>query len=90
MLANEFDSFIVIPSPTGDEDAGSEDAIARFTKLLTFKTVSNPEAAHHVGEPAEFDGLHKFLQESFPLIWKHLKAERVGQVASAKQLLVIR
>eukprot|EP00803_Ostreobium_quekettii_P001361 evm.model.scf_1384.3 EVM.evm.TU.scf_1384.3 scf_1384:16765-23280(+) len=66
-----------LPRVHCDQEAGGEEAVARFAKLLTYNTISSIDALHHVNQPAEFEAVHKHLRESYPFVWTHAKAEQV-------------
>lgn len=70
--------------PAGDKtlvaDGPSPEVMAaadRLSKALQFKTISTHDPAQ--SPSAEFEKLHKHLDESYPLIRERLKREKVGQ-----------
>ncbi|NIV42421.1 MAG: M20/M25/M40 family metallo-hydrolase, partial [Candidatus Dadabacteria bacterium] len=60
------------------EDISIDHAAAsnRFAKALTFKTIANKDPLKFPG--SEYDGFHRFLVDSFPLVHSRLKKEVVG------------
>lgn len=52
-------------------------AAARLSKALQFKTVSTQDPA--LSPKAEFEALHKHIEDSFPLIRERLKREKIGE-----------
>lgn len=65
------DSQLVVDSPLPEAPIDRESAVARFAKSIQFKTVSYDDPSRLNAEA--FLGLHKHIQNSFPLI--HEKAE---------------
>jgi hypothetical protein len=44
---------------------GFEAAVQRFSKVLTFKTVSSADTEHHTVDPQEFDALDAYLAQAY-------------------------
>lgn len=65
--------------PSGDNNGGGPDAVARFAKTLTFPTISSIGASNHVKDPETFQALHDYYREAYPIIWQKLKAEQVSR-----------
>lgn len=55
----------------------SHGAPERLSQFIQFKTVSNPDTASHALDAKQFTKAHKFLQSSYPSVYKQLKAEKV-------------
>ncbi|KXZ52045.1 hypothetical protein GPECTOR_10g1068 [Gonium pectorale] len=79
------DDIFVPQSCMAPEEA--DQAVQRFSRLLQFRTVSNPGADHHVEEPEQFRRLHEWMAGAFPEAWETLEVEQVG---SAGLSLLIR
>ena len=55
----------------------SQGASERLSQFIKYKTVSNPDTASHALDKEQFIKAHKFLQRSYPSVYKQLKAEKV-------------
>lgn len=55
---------VFLPCVFPDADA----AIQRFSKVLSFPTVSNVTAEHHVGDADAFLKLEQYLSEAYPKV----------------------
>jgi hypothetical protein len=55
---------VFLPCAFPDADA----AIQRFSKVLSFSTVSNAAAEHHVGDADAFLKLEQYLSEAYPKV----------------------
>lgn len=45
-----------------------EQAVQRMSKVLTFQTVSDPEAAQHLVDPEQFRALDAYLAQAYPKV----------------------
>jgi hypothetical protein len=63
----------------GDFDA----AVAHFSKVLTFATVSDPKTEDHAKDPAQFDALDDYLKSTYTTVWQQLTVEKVRRDESA-------
>ncbi|GMH42888.1 hypothetical protein BSKO_10807 [Bryopsis sp. KO-2023] len=58
-------------SVSGDE------ALKRFSKILSFETVSQADTEDHTKDSQTFSDLHGYLEEAYPLIYSKLNVEKV-------------
>jgi hypothetical protein len=68
-----------IEIPLRDADA----PVQHLAKVLTFKTVGSAEAPNHVTDEEPFKHLHRYLQNTYPLVYEKLKQETVGGTAAS-------
>lgn len=59
----------------------SHGAPERLSQFIQFKTVSNPDTASHALDAKQFTKAHKFLQSSYPSVYKQLKAEKINDLS---------
>jgi hypothetical protein len=45
-----------------------EGAVQRMSKVLTFQTVSDPDVAQHLVDPAQFKALDAYLSQAYPKV----------------------
>ncbi|KAF6264265.1 hypothetical protein COO60DRAFT_171986 [Scenedesmus sp. NREL 46B-D3] len=53
-------------------------AVARFSRVIQFKTVSDLTTSNHVRYPEEFSKMDAFLGAAYPEVWQQLKVEKAG------------
>lgn len=53
------------------------EAVARLSRVIQFKTISNDSVQHIDGD--EFKAMHDYIEESFPLIHQYLKKEVINE-----------
>ncbi|SDL87584.1 M20 family peptidase [Sediminibacillus halophilus] len=58
-------------------DLTEEDAVARFSKAITYPTISHQDYSQF--SYSEFDGFLDFLKESYPLVDEHLHLDKVNE-----------
>ncbi|KAK9806375.1 hypothetical protein WJX72_012122 [[Myrmecia] bisecta] len=60
---------------------GEADAAEQLAGLLQLRTVSNAQAEKHVNDPQALVNAHGYLKKTFPLVWKRLDVETVGDLS---------
>lgn len=68
---------VFLPCAFPDADA----AVQRFSRVLSFATVSNAASEHHVADADEFQRLDKYLSEAYAKVigaWDRNKGGRRG------------
>ncbi|QTM99012.1 M20/M25/M40 family metallo-hydrolase [Sediminibacillus dalangtanensis] len=58
-------------------DLAEEDAVARFSKAITYPTISHQDYSQF--SYSEFDGFLGFLEESYPLVHEQLHLDKVNE-----------
>jgi carboxypeptidase PM20D1 len=74
--AARFTSKQVAVAPVAKLDVDLDQAVQRLSKAVTFKTVSYQDPAQ--SDASQFEGLHAFMEQSFPKVHATLKREAVG------------
>jgi predicted NAD-dependent protein-ADP-ribosyltransferase YbiA (DUF1768 family) len=54
-----------------------DSAVSRFSKFLTFNTVSSREAANHAVHPDEHARLGRWLAVNYQSVWSSFKVQKV-------------
>lgn len=75
--SNEHKHYTNLVVSSGD---GSNDAVQRLSKFLTFPTLSRIDTIDHIkeGHHEAFDQLVEFLETSYPEVWSTMKVEKVS------------
>lgn len=55
-----------------------EGAVQRMSRVLTFQTVSDPDVAQHLVDPAQFRALDAYLAQAYAKVWERLQVEKLG------------
>jgi len=71
-----FTSKQAAPAPVPLAQVDTQAVSNRLAAAVRFKTVSYE--ANQISDPSQFEDFHHFLQETFPLIHRHLKREIIG------------
>eukprot|EP00983_Pelagomonas_calceolata_P048876 1141262-Pelagomonas_calceolata.AAC.1 len=68
----------LVPLVAGQATAGSEEAIQRFSKLLTYETLADARTPDHraSGYEEEFTKLLNHLEEAWPEVYRGLQVEK--------------
>lgn len=64
-----------------------EAAVQRFSKVLTYKTVSSADAEHHIVDPQEFNALDAYLAQAYAEVTQCSASDSVSQSGSNNSIL---